>query len=67
MSRQAGSQLHATPPLRLAEERRWVDGGIRSWRVVEYPDLQAAQKVTELHEQNPLFRYADSEFPQRAP
>lgn len=40
---------------------RWWNEAYANWGIVEYPDLQAVQKVTRAHEEIQLFRYVDSE------
>ncbi len=45
----------------LACDARWGNEAYANWGIIEYPDLQAVQKVTRENEDNNLFRYVDSE------
>ncbi len=40
---------------------RWCDEAVAGWGVEEYPDIQAVQNVSEMHEKYEWFRYVDSQ------
>src|SRR6266498_992913 len=40
---------------------RWCNEGSIAWGVVEYPDIQAVQKMADLHEKSDVWRYLEAE------